>query len=142
PAFLGNSPTWYKTTILVCLVANPILFALSPFLAGWALVLEFIFTLAMALRCYPLQPGGLLTIEAVAIGMTSPEVVFDEALNNFEVILLLIFMVAGVFFLKDLLLFTFTKILISIRSKIALSLTFSFAAAFLSAFLDALTVTA
>ena len=28
---------------------NPVLFALQPYLAGWALVLEFIFTLAMAL---------------------------------------------------------------------------------------------
>jgi Na+:H+ antiporter, NhaB family len=140
--FLGNSPQWYKLTIIAFLLVNPVLFVLSPFLAGWVLVLEFIFTLAMALRCYPLQPGGLLAIEAVAIGLTSPATVFHEAENNFEVILLLIFMVAGVFFLKDLLLFTFTKILISVRSKIALSLMFSFVAAFLSAFLDALTVTA
>jgi NhaB family Na+:H+ antiporter len=140
--FLGQSPDWYKLTILAFLIVNPILFAINPFLAGWVLVLEFIFTLAMALRCYPLQPGGLLAIEAVAIGMTSPETVFMEAENNFEVILLLIFMVAGVFFLKDLLLFTFTKLLISVRSKLGLSLMFSLAAAFLSAFLDALTVTA
>ena len=140
--FLGHSPDWYKLTIVAFLVVNPILFVISPFLAGWLLVLEFIFTLAMALRCYPLQPGGLLAIEAVAIGMTSPETVFMEAENNFEVILLLIFMVAGVFFLKDLLLFTFTKLLISVRSKLALSLMFSIAAAGLSAFLDALTVTA
>ena len=140
--FLGHSPDWYKLTIIVFLIVNPILFVINPFLAGWVLVLEFIFTLAMALRCYPLQPGGLLAIEAVAIGMTSPETVFMEAENNFEVILLLIFMVAGVFFLKDLLLFTFTKLLISVRSKLALSLMFSIAAAGLSAFLDALTVTA
>src|SRR5690606_389672 len=140
--FLGHSPDWYKLTIVAFLVVNPILFVISPFLAGWVLVGEFIFTLAMALRCYPLQPGGLLAIEAVAIGMTSPETVFMEAENNFEVILLLIFMVAGVFFLKDLLLFTFTKLLISVRSKLALSFMFSLAAAVLSAFLDALTVTA
>ena len=57
-------------------------------------------------------------------------------------ILLLIFMVAGIFFLKDLLLYIFTKIMIRVKSKILLSLLFSFAAAFLSAFLDALTVTA
>ncbi|MEQ9562705.1 MAG: SLC13 family permease, partial [Woeseiaceae bacterium] len=37
---------------------------------------------------------------------------------------------------------TFTKILLGVRSKILLSLMFSFTAAFLSAFLDALTVTA
>jgi NhaB family Na+:H+ antiporter len=54
----------------------------------------------------------------------------------------LIFMVAGIFFLKELLLFTFTKLVVRIRSKIALSLLFSGVAAVLSAFLDALTVTA
>jgi hypothetical protein len=37
-------------------------FAINGTVAGWLLVLEFIFTLAMALRCYPLQPGGLLAI--------------------------------------------------------------------------------
>ena len=51
-------------------------------------------------------------------------------------------MVAGIYFMRDLLLFTFTKILIKIRSKIVLSLLFCFAGAILSAFLDALTVTA
>jgi NhaB family Na+:H+ antiporter len=140
--FLGHAPEWYKLTIVGFLIANPILFAISPFVAGWILVIEFIFTLAMALRCYPLQPGGLLAIEAVAIGMTSAGSVFAEAEHNFEVILLLIFMVAGVFFLKDMLLFVFTKLLVSVRSKITLSLMFSLAGAFLSAFLDALTVTA
>jgi NhaB family Na+:H+ antiporter len=140
--FLGHAPDWYKRTILAFLVANPVLFALNPYLAGWALVLEFIFTLAMALRCYPLQPGGLLALEAVLIGMTSAEAVYDEVLNGFEVILLLIFMVAGIFFLKDLLLFTFTKLIVHIRSKRLLSLMFCAAAAVLSAFLDALTVTA
>jgi NhaB family Na+:H+ antiporter len=30
----------------------------NPFVAGWLLVAEFIFTLAMALKCYPLLPGG------------------------------------------------------------------------------------
>ena len=82
------------------------------------LVLEFIFTLAMALRCYPLQPGGLLAFEAVVIGMTSPAAVYQETVNAFEVILLLIFMVAGIFFLKDLLLFTFTKLVVDVRSKV------------------------
>ncbi|HEX7046827.1 MAG TPA: sodium/proton antiporter NhaB [Gammaproteobacteria bacterium] len=141
--FLGNSPEWYKLTIVGFLVVNPILFFLvDPYLAGWVLVLEFIFTLAMALKCYPLQPGGLLAIEAVVIGMTSAETVYHEALLNFEVILLLIFMVAGIFFLKDMLLYAFTKILLNVRSKATLSLLFCFTAAFLSAFLDALTVIA
>ena len=141
--FLGNSPEWYKLTIVGFLIVNPIMFFLvDPYLAGWLVVLEFIFTLAMALKCYPLQPGGLLAIEAVVIGMASAETVYHEALANFEVILLLIFMVAGIFFLKNMLLYVFTRILLSVRSKIMLSLLFSFTAAFLSAFLDALTVIA
>jgi NhaB family Na+:H+ antiporter len=140
--FLGNSPIWYKRTILAFLVLNPLLFAVNPYLAGWALVLEFIFTLAMALKCYPLQPGGLLALEAVAIGMTTSAAVYDEVVNGFEVVLLLIFMVAGIFFLKQLLLFVFTKALLAVRSKSLLSLLFCALAALLSAFLDALTVTA
>jgi NhaB family Na+:H+ antiporter len=115
---------------------------MGPFTAGWLLVAEFIFCLAMALKCYPLQPGGLLAIEAVLLGMTSPATVYHETETNFAVILLLIFMVAGIFFLKDLLLYIFTKILIRIRSKMMLSLMFCLVSAVLSAFLDALTVTA
>ena len=141
--FLGKSPDWYKLTIIIFLLINPILFfGVSPFWAGWVLVAEFIFTLAMALKCYPLQPGGLLTLEAVMIGMTHPEHVKTEIMANFEVILLLMFMVAGIYFMKQLLLFVFTKLLLSIRSKIVLSISFCLSAAFLSAFLDALTVVA
>ena len=140
--FLGNSPKWYKFTIIAFLVINPILFQIDPFVAGWVLVAEFIFTLAMALKCYPLQPGGLLAIEAVAIGMTSSKMVLHEIEANLEVILLLIFMVAGIYFMKQLLLFLFTKLLTKVRSKAILSLSFCFAAAILSAFLDALTVIA
>jgi Na+:H+ antiporter, NhaB family len=141
--FLGNSPEWYKLAIISFLVINPLLFFfVDPYVAGWALVVEFIFTLAMALKCYPLQPGGLLAIEAVAIGMTSPGQVMHEMILNFEVILLLIFMVAGIYFMKNLLLFLFTKIVTKVRSKMMVSLLFCFSSAFLSAFLDALTVIA
>ena len=141
--FLGHSPEWYKLTIIGFLIINPIaLFVLGPYLTGWMLVLEFIFTLAMALKCYPLQPGGLLAIEALFLGLTDAHTVIHEVEGGFQVILLLIFMVAGIYFMKDLLLFIFTKLLIHVRNKIALSFLFSFVAAFLSAFLDALTVTA
>ncbi|SKA87610.1 Na+:H+ antiporter, NhaB family [Paucidesulfovibrio gracilis DSM 16080] len=141
--FLGNAPGWYKLTLLCFLVVNPILvLTAGTFVAGWALIAEFIFTLAMALKCYPLPAGGLLAIEAVIMGMTSTETVYHEALKNFEVILLLIFMVAGIYFMKDFLQFTFTRILVRVRSKKAISLMFCLAGAFLSAFLDALTVTA
>lgn len=141
--FLGPAAAWYKKTILLFLLLNPfLLWALGPFVAGWLVVAEFIFCLAMALKCYPLQPGGLLAIEAVVLGMTSPTTIYHETETNFAVILLLIFMVAGIFFLKDLLLYIFTKILVRIQSKTLLSLMFCFVAAVLSAFLDALTVTA
>ncbi|WP_058912929.1 sodium/proton antiporter NhaB [Entomohabitans teleogrylli] len=141
--FLGQSPDWYKLTLIIFLVVNPLVFFLvSPFVAGWLLVAEFIFTLAMALKCYPLLPGGLLAIEAVVIGMTTPDHVRQEIAANLEVLLLLIFMVAGIYFMKQLLLLIFTKLLLGIRSKTALSLAFCAASAFLSAFLDALTVVA
>ncbi len=140
--FLGNSPSWYKLTIVGFLILNPIMVVYDPFIAGWVLVLEFIFTLAMALKCYPLQPGGLLAVEAIVLGLASPEMVFHEAETNFPVIMLLMFMVAGIYFLREMLLYSFTKILLGVRSKVLLSLLFSFTSAFLSAFLDALTVTA
>jgi NhaB family Na+:H+ antiporter len=51
-------------------------------------------------------------------------------------------MVAGIYFMKNLMLAIFTKLLLKVDSKIYLSLMFCFSAAVLSAFLDALTVTA
>ena len=141
--FLGNAPRWYKLAIVAFLITNPLLlYTAGPFITGWMLIAEFIFTLAMALKCYPLPAGGLLAFEAVVLGMTSPQTVYHEALNNFEVILLLIFMVAGIYFMKDFLQFVFTRILVRVRSKTVISLLFCFLGAFLSAFLDALTVTA
>ena len=102
-AFLGQSPGWYKYTIVAFLIANPILLLLvGPVLTGWVVLGEFILTLAMALRCYPLQPGGLIAIEAALIGLTTPESIYEEVTQAFPVILLLIFMVAGIYFLRDL----------------------------------------
>ncbi|SHG06101.1 sodium/proton antiporter, NhaB family (TC 2.A.34.1.1) [Microbulbifer donghaiensis] len=141
--FLGEAPDWYKLAIAAFLIINPLLLYVSgPFITGWVLIAEFIFTLAMALKCYPLQPGGLLAIEAVLMGMTSTDAVYHEVVENIEVILLLMFMVAGIYFMKSLLLFVFTKILINVNSKTLLSLLFCAVSAVLSAFLDALTVTA
>ncbi|MFN3581345.1 MAG: sodium/proton antiporter NhaB [Pseudomonas sp.] len=141
--FMGHAPVWYKQTIVAFLIINPLcLWLLGPYLTGWLLVVEFIFTLAMALKCYPLLPGGLLAIQALLIGMTTPEALYAEMLTNFPVILLLMFMVAGIYFMKSLLLLVFTQILLGVRSKSTLSLLFCLTAAVLSAFLDALTVTA
>ena len=147
--FLGNSPSWYKSTIVVFLIINPIALVFlnslnlnGEFIVGWMFLLEFIFTLALALKCYPLQPGGLLAIQAIALGLTSTESILHEIENNLEVILLLVFMVAGIFFMKNLMLTIFTKLLLKVKSKTYLSLLFCISAAVLSAFLDALTVTA
>lgn len=144
--FLGHAPDWYKLTIVAFLAVNPLVMLVggadAPVIAGWLLLLEFIFTLAMALRCYPLQPGGLLAIEGVLLGLTTPASVYDETLTALPVILLLVFMVAGIYFLRELLLFTFTKILLGIRSRTAMALAICLTSALLSAFLDALTVIA
>ncbi len=141
--FLGNAPDWYKVTIIGFLVANPLLLAYGgAFVSGWALLAEFIFTLALALKCYPLQPGGLLAIEAVALGLSTPAAVYHETEMNFPVILLLMFMVAGIYFLRELLIFIFSKLFLHVRSKRALALLFCMSAAIMSAFLDALTVMA
>ena len=141
--FLGHSPDWYKKTIIAFLVLNPVLLlAAGPFITGWVIIGEFIFALAMALKCYPLQSGGLIALEVVLLNITSPAAVFLEVQSNLEVILLLVFMVAGIYFMKPLLMFIFSKVFVKIRSKPALSLLFCFLSAVLSAFLDALTVTA
>jgi NhaB family Na+:H+ antiporter len=141
--FLGTAPSWYKLTIVAFLLANPLLLLLfGPTVTGWLIIGEFIFTLAMALRCYPLQPGGLIALESLAIGLVGPEAVYHEVEANLPVLLLLMFMVAGIYFMRELLLFIFTKLLVKVRSKTLLSLLFSLTAAGLSAFLDALTVTA
>lgn len=147
--FLGDSPTWYKNTIIAFLLINPIALLIfnniglsGTFIVGWMILLEFIFTLALALKCYPLQPGGLIAIQALFLGLTTPYTLLYEIEHNLEVILLLVFMVAGIYFMKNLMLTIFTKLLLSIHSKTKLSLMFCFVSAFLSAFLDALTVTA
>lgn len=147
--FLGDSPSWYKNTIIAFLLINPIALLIfnniglnGTFIVGWMILLEFIFTLALALKCYPLQPGGLIAIQALFLGLTTPYTLLYEIEHNLEVILLLVFMVAGIYFMKNLMLTIFTKLLLTIHSKTKLSLMFCFVSAFLSAFLDALTVTA
>ena len=99
---------------------------IDPFLAGWALVIEFIFTLAMALKMLPAAAGRLAGGGGDHPRARAPEMVFHEAEVNFPVIMLLMFMVAGIYFLREMLLFAFTKILLGVRSKVLLSLMFSF----------------
>ncbi len=141
--FLGNSPKWFKMTIIGFLIFNIFsFFVLGKTITAWIFIGEFIFTLAMALKCYPLQSGGLLAIEALVLGLTTPKHAYHEVEANLEVILLLVFMVAGIYFMKPLLMYIFSKVFTKIKSKMVLSVLFVFLAAVLSAFLDALTVTA
>lgn len=141
--FLGKAPHWYKITILLFLIINPIVFfCISPFLAGWLLLIEFIFTLSLALKCYPVPTGGLLALEAIIIGLATPNGVYKEIAANLPIILLLIFMVAGIYYLKDIIFLGFSKLFATIKNKQLLSLTFCLMCAALSAFLDALAIMA
>lgn len=150
--FLGNSPVWFKKTMLAFLIGNVVLYYglpmtgmdhhMSNAIVSWLFIFEFIFTLAMALKCYPLQSGGLLAIQIMALKLTTPANAYHEVDQNLEVILLLMFMVAGIFFMKPLLMYIFSKVFIKVRSKVVLSVLFVALSAVLSAFLDALTVTA
>jgi NhaB family Na+:H+ antiporter len=130
-------------TMIIFMIFNVISFyILGPTITAWIFIAEFIFTLAMALKCYPLQSGGILAIEALFLKLTTPENAYHEVDQNLEVILLLVFMVAGIYFMKPLLMYIFSKVFTKIKSKLILSLLFVFLSAVLSAFLDALTVTA
>ena len=141
--FLGQSPRWFKMIMITFMIFNVISFyILGPTITAWIFIAEFIFTLSMALKCYPLQSGGILAIEALFLKLTTPENAYHEVDQNLEVILLLVFMVAGIYFMKPLLMYIFSKVFTKIKSKLILSLLFVFLSAVLSAFLDALTVTA
>ena len=141
--FLGNSPSWFKISILAFLLLSfPLKLLVGTTVLGWMFIAMFILTLAMALKCYPLQSGGLLGLGILALGLTTPETLWHEIESNLGVILLLVFMVSFIYFMKPLLIFVFAKLIMTIKQKWLLSLMFSFMAAFLSAFLDALTVTA
>ena len=140
--FMGNAPAWYKNTIIAFLIINPLVAYASMYAAGWLLIAEFIFTLAMALESYPLESGGLIVAEACFIGMCDMEMVTREIYGNLEVLLLLMFMVAGIHFVRDFLLFFFTKIMVHVRSHVMLSFLFCSLSGLISAFVDALTVLA
>jgi NhaB family Na+:H+ antiporter len=141
--FMGAAPNWYKQTILGFVVLNVVALAVAgPVVTAWLILGQFIFTLSMALKCYPLQPGGLIAIQAVVLGLVSPDQVYTEVETGLSVILLLVFMVAAVYFLKDFLYEALTRIMLTIRSRVGLAASMFISMAFLSAFLDALTILA
>ncbi|MES1912729.1 MAG: hypothetical protein MHM6MM_004955, partial [Cercozoa sp. M6MM] len=55
--FMGTAPLWYKLVMVIFLLVNIPVALTNKTVGGWLVVGEFIFTLAMALDCYPLQPG-------------------------------------------------------------------------------------
>jgi NhaB family Na+:H+ antiporter len=141
--FLGNTPLWYKHAVLFCLVFNVILyFTAGPLVTSWVILAEFIGTLAMALKCFPLQPGGLLALQALFLHLTDTHTVYEEVEHGLPVILLVIFMVAGVHFLRDMLFRMINHVLLGIKSRVVMNFVSIAVVAVLSAFLDALTILA
>jgi Na+:H+ antiporter, NhaB family len=142
-SFMGHAPHAYKTGVLVALVFNVLLWQVAgPVAAAWAIVFEFIATLALSLKCYPLAPGGLLVIQAVLLGLTTPARIYAETLGGVSVLLLLIFTVSAISFMQELLVTIFARLLTAVRSPILLALLFCLIGTVLSAFLNAVTVLA
>lgn len=141
--FLGHTPLWYKKAVLAALVMNVVFyFTIGPLITSWIILFEFIFTLAMALKCFPLQPGGLLALQVLAMQLTDSHHVYEEVEHGLPVILLVIFMVAGVHFLREMLFKFINKVLLGIKSRVVMNVTTIMVVAVLSAFLDALTILA
>src|SRR6056300_1364210 len=92
--FLGDSPIWFKNSILIfLLLCWPLKLMVGTTVLGWLFIAMFILTLAMALKCYPLQSGGLVAIAILALGLTTPDTVWYEIQQNLPVLAPLIFMV-------------------------------------------------
>jgi Na+:H+ antiporter, NhaB family len=141
--FLGDAPQWYKMLMIGWLLANPvILLFFGPFVTGWVILLEFIVTLALALKAYPLLTGGLLLLEALVLQLVPPDAVHEEIAHNLSILFLVLFVVTAVHFFKGFLSRLFIKTILVIRSDILLSQFFLILGTVLSALLDALTVMA
>lgn len=141
--FMGHAPVWYKLGLVLCLVANfGIYAAFGPFVTGWVILMQFIATLALALKSFPLLPGGLLFLQTILLGLVPLEMVNEEIAHNLPILFLVLFVVTAVNFLKDLLALAFMKAVLLIRSELLLALFFLLLPAVLSALLDALTVMA
>eukprot|EP01048_Picozoa_sp_COSAG05_P029948 COSAG05_NODE_10131_length_581_cov_1.543568_1_plen_174_part_01 len=80
---------------------------------------------AQATDCYPLQPGGVLVIQGYVMGLATAHRFKHEVETNINVILLVIFMVSCIHFMKALLLWIFTDLLVKIENKTLLSIAVS-----------------
>jgi NhaB family Na+:H+ antiporter len=141
--FMGHAPRAYKLAMLLALAFNVVLWQIAgPVAAAWAILFEFIATLALSFKCYPLAPGGLLVIQALLLGLTTPARVYEETLGGVSVLLLLIFTVSAISFMQELLVYIFARLLTAVRSPTMLALLFCLIGTVLSAFLNAVTVLA
>ena len=141
--FMDKASHGYKAFLLGILLLNPVLLmTCGPFWTGWAVLVEFLLILSFSLECYPLFPGGLLALEVLFLKMTPLASVMKEIHANIDVIMLLMFMVPGIYFMKPLLAWIFMRLFAATKNKVVLSLVFLLTGAFLAAWLDALTVVA
>ena len=141
--FLGHTPVWYKKAVLASLAVNVLAyFTLGPVITSWLILAEFIATLAMALKCFPLQTGGLLALQILFLQLTDSHHLYEEVEHGLPVILLVIFMVAGVHFLRDMLFSLINHVLLGIKSRLIMNVVTIVFVSVLSAFLDALTILA
>lgn len=139
--FLGHAPDWYKWTMIGFLIVNfGVYYTMGPVVVGWCILLEFIFTLAGALFAFPLVTGGLLLLQAVLLQLVPLNSIHVEIAHNMPILYLILFVVTGVHFLKDLLSFLLIKAILGIRSEIALAVGFLVVGGIKSGLLDALTV--
>ena len=147
--FLGKSPVWLKMSMIGILIFNTLLYYIEPtlnlntteyFILGWCIILESIFILAVSLKCHPLLGFSLLLIQILFFGLTSSALIYKEIEHNLSVILLIIFCTAFVYFHKNLLNLLFFKLILKVKTKIALSIACLLTMAVLSAFLNALTI--
>jgi len=133
----------FKVILIAFLAINPLLLeTMGPFYTSIAMLLQFLFILFRSTTVYPAISGGLLVAEAIIMKLVTTKGIWHEWIENFDVFMLVLFMVAAVSFLKQFMTYMFVNLLVKVQNKIALSLIICVSAAALSAFLDALTVTA
>ena len=81
-------------------------------------------------------------MQAYALGLAPASRLEHEVEINIDILLLVTFMVACIHFLKNLLLYIFTSLMIKVENKITLAVAILLASAVMSAFMDALSVAA
>lgn len=148
---LGDAPVWYKVGFVAYLVLNVgLLKVYGPYAATGAILIEFISMLALSTKCVPLFPGAALLIQAVLLGLVTPEAIQHEIIgidikngifgSNISVVLLVFVMTTAVSFHSDLIDFIFMKVVLSVRSSALLAQVFMVLTSGMSAMLDAVTV--